>query len=158
MEKTILKIEHLSKSYHDLKDEIKAIDDITLEIKEGEIIAIVGPSGCGKSSLLSILSELEKSSSGNITFDKENLTMGYMLQKDSLFPWKTILENCLIGTDILNITTPDSIQYIKHLLKTYGLGDFMDKYPSSLSGGMRQRVGIFYLSVKIIIDIYILFP
>lgn len=139
MENTILKIEHLSKSYHDLKDEIKAIEDITLEIKEGEIIAIVGPSGCGKSSLLSILSELEKASAGTITLKKQ-LRMGYMLQKDSLFPWKTILENCLIGTDIQNTTTPDSINYVKKLLKNYGLGDFMDKYPSSLSGGMRQRV------------------
>jgi len=142
MEKTILKIEHLSKSYHDLKDEIKAIDDITLEIKEGEIIAIVGPSGCGKSSLLSILSELEKSSSGNITFDKENLTMGYMLQKDSLFPWLNILENAMLGLKIKKQDTKENQDYVISLLKTYGLWEFAYKYPNELSGGMKQRCAL----------------
>ena len=96
----LLRIKNLKKNYHDIYGEICAIDDISLDIYPKEWISIVGPSGCGKTSLLSILSNLEKLSSGEIIYSKDNLKIGYMLQKDSLFPWKTILDNCLIGLEI----------------------------------------------------------
>lgn len=70
-------------------------------VKDKEFVSIVGPSGCGKSTLLSILSGLEEKSGGDILLDK-NLKVGYMLQKDSLFPWRTILENCLVGLEVTN--------------------------------------------------------
>lgn len=138
----ILKIIGLKKVYHDLNGEIEAIKDITLEVNENEFISIVGPSGCGKSSLLSILAKIEEKSDGNILFDKENIKVGYMLQKDSLFPWRTILENCLIGLEIEKNINEETKKKVITLLEKYGLKDFINKYPSSLSGGMRQRVAL----------------
>ena len=138
----ILKIIGLKKVYHDLNGEIEAIKDITLDIHENEFLSIVGPSGCGKSSLLSILANIEDKSDGKIEFDKKDLKIGYMLQKDSLFPWRTILENCLIGLEIQNKLTKENKNKVMKLLEKYGLKEFINKYPSSLSGGMRQRVAL----------------
>ena len=141
MKNKILTIKNLSKSYHDKKGEIKALEDINIDIEEKEFISIVGPSGCGKSTILSILSNLEEKSTGEIKKDKD-LTIGYMLQTDSLFFWRTILDNCLIGLEVTNKLTEENKNYVLQLLKTYGLYEFKDKYPSSLSGGMRQRVAL----------------
>lgn len=141
MKKKILSINSLSKSYHDKTGEVKALDDISFDVYEKEFISIVGPSGCGKSTILSILSGLEEKSSGTTLKDK-NLTIGYMLQDDSLFFWRTIYDNCLIGLEVMNQLTDESKKYVLDLLKTYGLYEFKDKYPSSLSGGMRQRVAL----------------
>ncbi len=141
MKRKILTIKNLSKRYHDKTDEIKALDNISFDVYEKEFIAIVGPSGCGKSTILSILSELEKKSSGTTSKNKD-LTIGYMLQNDSLFFWRTIYDNCLIGLEITDKLTKENKQYVLDLLKTYGLYEFKDKYPSSLSGGMRQRVAL----------------
>ena len=138
--KELLKIDNLKKYYHDEKNETLAIDDISLTIYENEFISIVGTSGCGKSTLLSILAGLENKSEGKLTFNKENFKIGYMLQKDSLFPWRTVLENCLIGLEINNELTKEKKEKVISLLEKYGLKDFIEKYPSSLSGGMRQRV------------------
>ncbi len=138
----ILEIAHLEKNYQDTKGEIKAIDDFSFQVEKGKFISIVGPSGCGKSTLLSILAKLENKSSGNIKFNKDNIVLGYMLQKDSLFPWLTILDNCLLGLKIKNINNDDNVSYVNHLLDSYGLTEFKDKYPNSLSGGMRQRVAL----------------
>jgi len=138
----LLKIKNLSKRYHDLSGEVVAIKDINLEIKKGEFVAIVGPSGCGKSTLLSILSGLDTTSGGTIEFSNQQPRIGYMLQKDSLFPWRTILDNCLIGLEIHHEKTKETVDRITALLKSYGLEDFIHKYPSSLSGGMRQRVSL----------------
>ena len=137
----ILEISNLKKIYHDKNSEITAIDNISLLVKDKEFVSIVGPSGCGKSTLLSILSGLEEKSGGDILLDK-NLKVGYMLQKDSLFPWRTILENCLVGLEVTNTLNDTSKKRVIRLLGTYGLKDFMNKYPDSLSGGMRQRVAL----------------
>jgi len=136
----ILKIEKLKKNYHDLSSEIEALKDITIDINENEFISIVGPSGCGKSTLLSILANIETKSDGLITYKNQNIKVGYMLQKDSLFPWRTILENCLIGLEIENNLTKEKKENVISLLNKYGLKDFINKYPDSLSGGMKQRV------------------
>jgi len=140
--KPLLKIKHLKKVYHDLKGEVEAVKDFTLDIYENEFLVIVGPSGCGKSTILSILAELETKSSGEIEISKDNLVMGYMLQKDSLFPWLTILDNCLLGLKTKKILTEENKKRVINLLDTYGLGEFKDKYPDSLSGGMRQRAAL----------------
>lgn len=137
----VLMIKNLQKSYYTRQGEINAIEDISLNVKEGEFIAIVGPSGCGKSTLLSILCGLEEKTNGEIIFpNNEKRKLGYMLQQDSLFPWLTILDNCLIGLKVEKKLTPEKKEKVINLLTTYGLKDFMYKYPSSLSGGMRQRV------------------
>jgi len=137
----LLEVKNLKKYYHDSKSEILAIDNISFSVNENEFISIVGTSGCGKSTLLSILSGLINKSDGEIIFNKNNFKIGYMLQKDSLFPWRTILDNCLIGLEINNELTPDKKRKVIYLLEKYGLKEFIYKYPSSLSGGMRQRVG-----------------
>lgn len=140
--KPLLSIRGLKKSYQDLDGEVEALGGIDLDVYQGELLAIVGPSGCGKTSLLSVLSNLENKSNGSVKFQNDTIKIGYMLQKDALFPWRTILENCLLGLEIQHNLTEETKNRVIHLLKTYGLGDFMDKYPSSLSGGMRQRVAL----------------
>lgn len=137
----ILKIDKLRKNYHTKKEEIIAIDDISLEIKEGEYLSIVGPSGCGKSTLLNVIGNIELPSNGKIIKNKD-IKIGYMLQEDCLFPWLNILDNCLIGLKITNNLTKENIEYVKKLLKNYGLEEFMSSYPNNLSGGMRQRVAL----------------
>lgn len=138
----ILTIKNLSKIYHTNKSEILAIDDLNLNVKEGEFVAIVGPSGCGKTTLLSILCGLENKSSGDIIFSKSNNKVGYMLQNDTLFPWLNILDNSLIGLKVNKNIDDKNINKVKNMLKTYGLEDFIYKYPNNLSGGMRQRVAL----------------
>lgn len=137
----ILNIKNLKKIYHTPKQETLAVENFSFDLKEGEFVAIVGPSGCGKSTILSILSGLEDSSGGNFIF-KNNAKVGYMLQQDALFEWKTILKNCLLGLEINNNLTKENKEYVISLLNNYGLGDFINSYPNNLSGGMRQRVAL----------------
>lgn len=137
----LLKIINLNKNYHNNKKEISAIKNITIDVYENEILAIVGPSGCGKSTFLSILAGLEKQSSGEIVSNKK-YEIGYMLQTDSLFPWLTIFDNTLIGLDIKKKKNKHNINKVINLLKKYGLYEFIDQYPNNLSGGMRQRVAL----------------
>lgn len=137
----ILSIKNLKKIYHTPKQETLAVENFSFDLKEGEFVAIVGPSGCGKSTILSILSGLEDSSGGNFIF-KNNAKVGYMLQQDALFEWKTILKNCLLGLEINNNLTKENEEYVISLLNNYGLGDFINSYPNNLSGGMRQRVAL----------------
>ncbi len=137
---SILEIENLEKNYYTKQGEIKAIDNISLKIKEGEIVTIVGTSGCGKSSLLGILANIEDKTNGKIKYQKDKPTIGYMLQNDALFPWLTIFDNAILGLKIAKKDTLENKEYVKNLLKTYNLEEFINKYPNELSGGMRQRV------------------
>ena len=137
----ILKIKDLGKRYHTNNAEIVAIENISFDVFEGDFISIVGPSGCGKSTLLSIMSGIIPKSFGNIDI-KDGYSIAYMLQDDSLLPFRTVLENCLIGLEITKKNTEENKKYVIKLLNTYGLGDFINKYPNSLSGGMRQRVAL----------------
>ena len=135
----ILNIKNLRKIYHTEKEEILAVDNFSLELEEGEFVAIVGPSGCGKSTILSILSGLEKEDKGSI---EAVGSIGYMLQTDALFDWLTILDNCLLGLKIQDKLTEENKEYVLNLLEKYGLKDFINSYPNHLSGGMRQRVAL----------------
>lgn len=137
----ILEVKKLSKVYHAKKLETIAIKDISFSIENGEFIAIVGPSGCGKSTVLSILSDLINSSGGEVTLNN-NIKIGYMPQQDSLFNWRTILENCLLGLEVNKTLTKENKDYVIKLLETYGLKEFINTYPQNLSGGMRQRVSL----------------
>ncbi len=137
----LLKITNLKKIYHTKTKEIEAISNFSLTLNENEFIALVGPSGCGKSTILKILSGIEEKSDGKVEI-KENTKLGYMLQEDSLFDWLTIKENCLLGLKIQNILNEENEKNVLRLLETYGLKDFINSYPSNLSGGMRQRVAL----------------
>ena len=135
---SILTIKNLSKIYHTKTSETRAIDDFSFELNNNEFVAIVGPSGCGKSTILNILANLDNKSDGEIIIN-DNIKLGYMLQQDALFNWKTVLDNCLLG---LEINKMDNKDYVLKLLNTYGLKDFINSYPNNLSGGMRQRVAL----------------
>ena len=137
----LLSVKNLSKTYHDLSGEIKAIDNISFDLYDKEFVSIIGPSGCGKSTILSIIGKIDNEYDGKIK-NYKNVKVGYMLQTDSLFPWKNILDNCLIGLKVNNKLDIENKNYVCSLLKKYGLEDFMYKYPDSLSGGMKQRVAL----------------
>lgn len=137
----ILTIKDLKKIYHTHDAEIIALENISFSVDEGEFISIVGPSGCGKSTILSILSNLLEKSGGEIKLD-DNSSIAYMLQDDCLLPFRTILDNCLIGLEVTGQLNEENRNYVIDLLKTYGLGEFIYKYPSNLSGGMRQRCAL----------------
>lgn len=139
--KEILNIKNLKKIYHTKNEEILAVDNFSYSLLEGDFVSIVGPSGCGKSTILSILCGLVDKSDGNIEYDKD-IKFGYMLQDDCLFPFRTILENCLLGLEINHTLNEENKNYVLHLLETYGLKEFVNRYPDSLSGGMRQRVAL----------------
>ena len=142
-----LQVRNLSYSYHSHSGETKALSHISFDVADGEFLAVVGPSGCGKSTLLSLLCGLLTPEEGSIVIDgidrrDSPAVIGYMLQKDNLLEWRTIYKNILLGLEIRNRLTPENIEYARGLLRTYGLWDFRDRYPSQLSGGMRQRVAL----------------
>ena len=120
---------------------------MNFNVKKGEFISIIGPSGCGKSTLLSIIAGLEKKTTGQIYIEEEKIEgisdkIGYMLQKDCLLEWRTIFNNCIFGLEVKGKVNEENKKYVESLLKKYNLYDFKDKYPSELSGGMRQRVAL----------------
>ena len=142
MKNNLLKVRNLSKIYHSEKNELLSLKDINFDVKEDEFISIVGPSGCGKSTILSIISNMINKSSGDIIFNKNKPRIGYMLQEDSLFPWRTILDNACLGLEIKNDLSKENKNKVIELLKKYGLSDFINSYPNSLSGGLKQRVAL----------------
>ncbi len=146
MEK-ILEVKNISKKYQSKKEEILAIENINFSVNLGEFVSIIGPSGCGKSTLLSIISGLEEKTTGEIYIEGEKIEgisdkVGYMLQKDCLLEWRTVWSNILFGLEIKGKVEDSSKEYVEKLLKKYNLYEFKDKYPSELSGGMRQRVAL----------------
>ena len=125
----------------------KALKNINLEIPENEITAFIGPSGCGKSTFLDMLCGLLKPAFGELLLNGTPLSMsntniGYMLQKDHLFEWRTIYSNMLLGLEIQRRVTPEAKKHVENLLENYGLYKFRNSKPSQLSGGMRQRAAL----------------
>ena len=144
---TILEIKGVSKKYQNKKGEVLALDNVNFRVKEGEFISIIGPSGCGKSTLLSIISGLEEKTEGEIFIDNKKNNgisekIGYMLQRDCLLEWRNIRSNALLGLEIKKQINSENEKYVENLLKKYNLYEFKDKYPSELSGGMRQRAAL----------------
>ena len=116
-----------------------ALKDVNVTVHAGEFVSFIGPSGCGKSTLLSIIAGLLKPTFGTITFNTDDAKIGYMLQQDYLFPWKTIEDNILLG---LNIAKKHNPQIATELLQSFGLSHTAKLYPAQLSGGMRQRIAL----------------
>ena len=144
---TILEVKNVSKKYQSKENEVLALENINFRVKKGEFIAIIGPSGCGKSTLLSIISGLEKKTSGEIYIENQKVEggtsqIGYMLQKDCLLDWRNVWSNTLFGLEVKGKVTKEDKEYVEKLLKKYNLYEFKNKYPSELSGGMRQRVAL----------------
>ncbi|MGB9808763.1 MAG: ABC transporter ATP-binding protein [Caldanaerobacter sp.] len=139
MDNVMVSLKNVSFKYHTLEGETEALKDISFDVYEGEFVGVIGPSGCGKSTLLSIISGLLKPSRGIV---EVNGKIGYMLQKDHLFEWRTIWQNAILGLEIQKKLTEESRSYVENLLKKYGLWEFKDYYPNQLSGGMRQRAAL----------------
>lgn len=144
---SFLTLEHVSHHYFSKESYTKALDDISFSVQEGEFIALVGPSGCGKSTLLSIIAGIMEQTVGDVLLEgkpmhQSKTSIGYMLQQDYLFPWKTIIDNVLIGPRINQQKTADAKKRADKLLTEVGLPHVANAFPSSLSGGMRQRVAL----------------
>ena len=143
----LLTLNHISYSYHDINGETLALSDISFSLEEGSFLAIVGPSGCGKSTLLSLICGLLEPSEGTITLHdlplrEAKANIGYMLQKDHLFEWRTVYSNVTLGLEIQHRLDEKSRHNVDAMLETYGLSAFRDSRPSQLSGGMRQRAAL----------------
>lgn len=144
----ILEVRNVGKKFQGKDGEVQAIKDVNFEVEAGEFVSIIGPSGCGKSTLLSIIAGLENKSEGEIYIEKEKMAdkispkIGYMLQRDCLLEWRTVFNNAILGLEIKGKKNKENIKYVEELLKKYSLYDFKDKYPSEISGGMRQRVAL----------------
>lgn len=134
-----LEMKNVSKTFYTEIGALDVLEDITFNLNEGEIIAIVGPSGSGKSTLLNIISKLIEPTEGEIYVDGE---IGYMFQRDHLFNWRTVWKNIMLGLEIKKEKNQENIDKTKELLSKYGLIDFINSYPQELSGGMRQRIAL----------------
>lgn len=143
----MLQLQNISYSYHTLHGETKALDRLSFGVKEGEFVAVVGPSGCGKSTLLSIVAGLLAPEDGTIKVNNPDGSLhyprvGYMLQHDHLFEWRTVYKNVILGLEINHMLTEERLNYVEQLLYDYGLEQFSDKRPGELSGGMKQRAAL----------------
>lgn len=144
---SLIKIKDIGLTYHSIKTETVAIENINVEIEKGEFVSIIGPSGCGKSTLLNIISGLLEPSKGEVIMTNEHLEnrlekMGYMFQKDYLFEWLSVWNNVKLGLKIRKMDTKENIERVSNLLENYGLIKFKNHKPGELSGGMRQRVAL----------------
>lgn len=142
-----LEIKDLCYSYHSMDGETQALSNISFSVDAGEFIAVVGPSGCGKSTLLSLVAGLLQPSCGTILLDGTPIRagdtrIGYMLQKDHLFEWRTVFSNACLGLEIQKKLDDSGKDRVHGLLKTYGLDAFENSRPYELSGGMRQRAAL----------------
>ena len=138
--KEVLRFDNVSMHYHTKQGETIALKDVNFSVAEGEFVAIIGPSGCGKTTLLSLAAGLLSPPKGKVITDGGSF--GYMLQRDELFPWRTIEKNIFLPLEVKHTDTPENRQRAVALAEKYGLGQFLKSYPSALSGGMRQRAAL----------------
>ncbi len=142
----IVTIQHLSKEFHARKQVVRALDDISIAVREREFVCIVGPSGCGKTTLLKIIAGLLPPSSGRITFSSEHTHAAQrnamVFQEHGLFPWMTVLENVAFGLEMQGVSPRERRVRAHNFISKVGLSAFAQNYPHELSVGMRQRVGI----------------
>ena len=143
----VLELKNIHYTYHTLDGETPALTDISFSLNKGEFVAIVGPSGCGKSTLLSLIAGLITPEKGLIKINgkylRESTTnIGYMLQHDELFEWRTIYHNVLLGLEVQHMLSAKTKARAHELLEIYGRKNFENSHPSELSGGMRQRAAL----------------
>jgi NitT/TauT family transport system ATP-binding protein len=143
----MLEINDVSKVFESRGERVVALAPVSLAIPQGRFLTILGPSGCGKSTIFNIIAGLELPSTGTVTMDGTPIigmsgVVSYMLQKDLLLPWRSIVDNVILGMEIDRISKTEAKARALPLLKRYGLGGFEDRYPSELSGGMRQRAAL----------------
>lgn len=137
----------VSKSFRQGRQSLTVLRPLDLEVAQGEFVSLLGPSGCGKSTLFNIIAGLEQPDSGQLSLDGDTSPQrtgktGYMPQQPLLLPWRTVEENVVLGLDVRRIPRQQALEQARELLKRCGLADFAHNYPSTLSGGMRQRVAL----------------
>ena len=141
---TKIRVESVSKSFDVDGRRQLVLDDIKLTVGEGEFVSIIGPSGCGKSTLLNIVAGLDSADSGTTSVEGTQGSsslgqVGYMQQKDLLLPWRTVLDNTILGLELAGVPKRQARSRALELTETFGLDGFEGQYPYALSGGMRQR-------------------
>ncbi|WP_026563233.1 ABC transporter ATP-binding protein [Bacillus sp. UNC41MFS5] len=144
---SFLSVQNIHHTYFTKASAATALSDISLTVEEGEFVSLLGPSGCGKTTLLSIISSLLKPTQGTVLLENKPVTtaknqIGYMLQQDYLFPWKTIEENILLGLKLSKQLNDQTRSTALGLLEQIGLTGVEKQLPRQLSGGMRQRVAL----------------
>lgn len=142
-----LRVQGLAKSFRQGRQVLAALDSIDLEVAQGEFVSLIGPSGCGKSTLFNIIAGLEQPDAGSVVIDGDSDSRragktGYMPQQPLLLPWRTVEENVLLGLDVRRVPRQQAHEQAHELLKHFGLVEFAQHYPATLSGGMRQRVAL----------------
>lgn len=143
----LLEFKDVSLTYHTKTGETHAAGHMSFSVNEGEFVAVIGPSGCGKTTVLSLAAGLLKPSAGEVlVYGKPPARgaeyLGYMLQKDELFPWRTVESNIVLPLEIKKMNTPERRRHALALAEKYGLGGFLKHLPDQLSGGMRQRAAL----------------
>jgi len=142
-----IRIQNVTKTYASPSGDVLALTDVSLAIRNGEFISLLGPSGCGKSTLLKLVAGLDVATTGTVSLAGKLITappagLGMVFQKDVLLDWRTVLQNVMLPVEFQDLDQAEYRERAKQLLKLFGLGDFLDKHPWELSGGMRQRVAI----------------
>jgi len=143
----LLVVEHISKRFEARGEHVLAVDDFSLAVAPGEFVSIIGPSGCGKSTLFNIIGGLLGDYDGQVTIAGERIAgthpaIGMVFQEESTFPWRTVLENVAFPLEVAGVGKAERLQRAAHFVQLVGLSGFERRYPSELSGGMRQRVAI----------------
>ena len=146
-DEVILSMRDIYKEYPKDDEILQVLDDITFDVKEGELVCVLGPSGCGKTTLLRIIAGLVDKTSGSILVDGEEVTgpgpnRGMVFQDFALFPWRTVQRNVEFGLEIKKIPPEERAKIATEYIHLVGLDGFEKSHPSELSGGMKQRVGI----------------
>lgn len=136
----MLRFENISYTYHTKQGETLAVKDLSFTIEDAQFVSVIGPSGCGKTTILSLAAGLLAPSAGEVK--RDNGEFGYMLQRDALFPWRTVEQNIFLPLEVKKRNTPEKRERAVALAEKYGLKDFLKKTPAQLSGGMRQRVAL----------------
>jgi ABC-type nitrate/sulfonate/bicarbonate transport system ATPase subunit len=142
-----LEVRAVSKLFHRNGLVVAALESASMEVARGRFVSIIGPSGCGKSTLFNVIAGLAKPTSGDVLADGTSIVgkpgyVGYMLQKGLLLPWRTILENIILGMEVRGVPKREAIARAMPLIERYGLSGFEQHYPHELSGGMRQRASL----------------
>ncbi len=136
----MLEFKNISYTYHTKEGETTAVSNLSFTVENGQFVSVIGPSGCGKSTILSLAAGLLSPSSGEVV--RGDGEFGYMLQRDALFPWRTVEGNIFLPLEVKKRNTAEKRARALELAEKYGLKDFLKKTPSQLSGGMRQRVAL----------------
>jgi ABC-type nitrate/sulfonate/bicarbonate transport system ATPase subunit len=142
-----LQLLDVSKTFSSRSGVVEALRPVSVEVEHGALVSIIGPSGCGKSTLFNIAAGLLPPTTGRVLIDDAEVTgqagrVGYMLQKDLLLPWRTVIDNVILGLEVQRVAKRDARDRVRPFLQRYGLDGFEHHYPSELSGGMRQRAAL----------------